>query len=138
MGITMAEQICKECCSCSPTSSFSRFTSRYVDVANDGDIGNLITWTESNVGPIDLFICNAGVMPSKNNLEVTGATSKYGQFASNDEWNHIYNVNAMQLVSVARHIIPTYLKRKRGHIVITASAAGFLPIGSPSYSVSKA
>merc|ERR1712232_1225331 len=76
VNITMAEQICKECCSCSPTSSFSRFTSRYVDVANDGDIGNLITWTESNVGPIDLFICNAGVMPSKNNLEVTGATSK--------------------------------------------------------------
>ena len=138
VNTAMAEQTCKECSSCSPNSSFSRFMSRYVDVTKDGDIGNLITWTESNVGPIDLFVCNAGVMPPKNNPEMTGTTSKYGQFAPDDEWSHVHRVNAMQLVSVARHIIPQYLKRKRGHIVITASAAGFLPIGSPSYSVSKA
>ena len=139
MNVSKAEQICKKCSSCCPQlSPLPRFISRQVDVSNDSDVKNLVAFTESNVGLIDLFVCNAGIMPPKTNPELTGATWKEGQFASNDEWKYIHDVNMMQLVSVARYIIPQYLKRKGGHIVITASAAGFCPIGSPSYSVSKA
>ena len=139
MNVSKAEQTCKQCSSCHPhLSPPPRFIPRYVDVSNDNNIKNLINFTETNVGPIDLFVCNAGIMPPKTNPELTGATSKKGHFASNEEWNYIHAVNTMQLVSVARYIIPKYLERNGGHIVITASAAGFCPIGSPSYSVSKA
>lgn len=111
---------------------------RKVDVARDDDVRRLIEWVESEVGPIDLFFCNAGIMPHPDNPELNGETANKGIFATNEQIQQVMDVNFMQLVSVARYLIPRYLQRGRGHFCITASAAGLLPIGSMSYAMSKA
>ena len=111
---------------------------RKVDVTRDDDVRRLIEWVESEVGPIDLFFCNAGIMPHPDNPELNGKTAKKGIFATNEQIQQVMDVNFMQLVSVARYLIPRYIQRGRGHFCITASAAGLLPIGSMSYAMSKA
>lgn len=134
-------------CAAGPTTSSAtsqhaqqqpRMLSKKVDVTNDGEIRTLIEWVESDVGPIDLFFCNAGIMPHPDNPELNGETANKGVFATNEQIQQVMDVNFMQLVSVARYLIPRYLQRGKGHFCITASAAGLLPIGSMTYAMSKA
>ena len=122
----------------SPHAQQPRMLSKKVDVTNDGEIRTLIEWIESDVGPIDLFFCNAGIMPHPDNPELNGETANKGVFATNEQIQQVMDVNFMQLVSVARYLIPRYLQRGKGHFCITASAAGLLPIGSMTYAMSKA
>ena len=90
------------------------------------DIRKVILKTEFEVGPIDVFISNAGI-PANGGTEVP-----------NDEWDRIWRVNVMQHVFVARHLFPLYKSRGYGAMLITASAAGLLTqIGSLPYSVTK-
>mmetsp|Transcript_26567 Transcript_26567/g.57642 ORF Transcript_26567/g.57642 Transcript_26567/m.57642 type:complete len:291 (+) Transcript_26567:137-1009(+) len=134
INLDQAKHECREYSSTYDT----RFIARHVNVASDASVAELIQWVETNVGPIDLFACNAGIMPHRSNPEMTGETAASGKFASDAEWKRVIYINTMQLVSVARYLIPRYLSRGRGFFLITASAAGFCPIGSVSYSVSKA
>jgi len=120
------------------TPSKTRMLPKKVDVTSDEQIHRLIEWVEYDVGAIDLFFCNAGIMPHPDNPELNGATAKKGVFATNEEIQQVMDVNFVQLVLVARHLIPRYLQRGKGHFCITASAAGLCPIGSMSYAVSKA
>ena len=140
-----AQGTCRNIIAAGPTFSATspqqlrvRMLAKKVDVTNDDDIRALIEWVESVVGPIDLFFCNAGIMPHPHNPELNGETAKKGVFATNEQIQQVMDVNFMQLVSVARYLIPRYLQRGKGHFCITASAAGLLPIGSLSYAVSKA
>jgi NADP-dependent 3-hydroxy acid dehydrogenase YdfG len=56
-----------------------------------------------------------------------------------NQWDLIMGVNVYQATYAARHIVPKFLQRKKGHFLITASAAGLLTqIGSLSYAVTKA
>jgi len=90
------------------------------------DIRKVIMKTEFDVGPIDVFVANAGI-PANGGTEVP-----------NDEWDRIWRVNVMQHVFVARHLFPIYKSRGGGSMLITASAAGLLTqIGSLPYSVTK-
>lgn len=96
------------------------------DCSVELDIRRLIVNTEFSVGPIDAFFCNAGI-PCNGGPEVP-----------NDEWMRIWSVNVMQTVYVSRHLFPLYQKRKKGSLVVTASAAGLLTqVGSLPYSVTK-
>jgi len=79
-----------------------------------------------NLGPIDVFVANAGI-------SILG-----GVDTSNTEWTKIWDINVGQLANVSRYVVPLMLKRGRGHIVVTASAAGILTqFGSLPYSVTK-
>ena len=82
---------------------------------------------EAEVGPIDVFVANA-VIPSNGGVDVT-----------DDEWQRIWQVNVMQTIYVARHLVPRWIARRHpGHLVVTASAAGLLTqVGSLPYSVTK-
>ncbi|CAK9013993.1 unnamed protein product [Durusdinium trenchii] len=97
------------------------------DVAKEMDLRRLIAIAEASCGPIDIFICNAGV-PSNGGYEVP-----------DDEWERIFKVNVMQHVYTARHLFPLWQQRSgEKHLVITASAAGLLTqVGALPYSVTK-
>lgn len=57
---------------------------------------------------------------------------------SNDDWQRMWNVNVMQTVYVARHLIPKYVERGSGALMVTASAAGLLTlVGDLPYTVTK-
>lgn len=56
-----------------------------------------------------------------------------------EEWDRVMGINFHHVIHASKHLIPRYLDRGSGHIMITASAAGLLTtVGSITYSASKA
>lgn len=97
-----------------------------VDVADETDLTGAIEAVSQRDGTIDLYVGNAGIG--------TGA----GVDAPDDVWRSIIDVNLMAHVHAARALLPRWLERGEGHMLITASAAGLLTnLGDAPYSVTK-
>ena len=87
---------------------------------------DLVAATQSSIGPIDLFMSNAGFV-TMGGLEVP-----------NKEINDQWEVHVMSHVYAARAVLPSMIERGEGYIMSTASAAGLLTqIGSLAYSLTK-
>lgn len=99
------------------------------DVSNEADIKRVVADTESQVGPIDLFVSNAGVIVRD---------PSHAASASNEDWERIWKINVMAHVYAARAVLPLMIERGGGYLLNTASAAGLLSqIGSAPYAVTK-
>lgn len=97
-----------------------------IDVANEQAVRNLVETTNRDVGPIDLFMSNAGY------------ATWGGLESSNEEINHMWQVHVMSHIYAARAVLPSMIDRGRGYIMSTASAAGLLTqVGSLAYSLTK-
>ncbi len=97
-----------------------------VDVSSEAEIKALIDRVESEVGPIDLFCSNAGIL-------VAG-----GVDVPDEDWQKIWDINVMSQVWAARHLVPRMIERGGGYLLNTASAAGLLnQIGAAPYGVTK-
>ena len=97
-----------------------------VDVSLESEIRELIEVTETQHGPIGLFISNAGII-YRGGLERTNA-----------EWQKNWDVNVMAHVWAARHVVPLMVARGGGYLLNTASAAGLLnQVGAASYGTTK-
>lgn len=97
-----------------------------VDVADRPSVRALVDDVEERLGPIDLFVSNAGIG--------TGA----GVEASEEVWDRIWRVNVLAHVHAAEAVLPSMLARGEGYLLSTASAAGLLgQIGDLPYSVTK-
>lgn len=97
-----------------------------VNVGREADIRQLIETTETDVGPIDLFVSNAGII-FRGGLEI-----------ENDDWQQIWDVNVMAHVWAARHVVPRMVARGGGYLLNTASAAGLLnQVGAAPYATTK-
>ena len=97
-----------------------------VDVGDEQDVDRLIELVESELGPIDVFVSNAGIALG-GGVEVTTA-----------DWQRIWDVNLMASVFASRRLLPSMLARKSGYLVVTASAAGLLTnLGAAPYAVTK-
>ena len=97
-----------------------------VDVADEVSNRRLIEEVESNFGPIELFCANAGI-------------AFEGDEQSPDaDWERMMGINFKAHVYAARHLIPLWIGRGRGYLLVTASAAGLLSnIGAAQYTVTK-
>lgn len=95
------------------------------DVAQECQTRALIDWAEAHCGPIDLFCANAG-MTARGGVELPDA-----------QWQQLWQVNVMAHVHAARALVPRMLKRGRGHLLFTASAAGLLSQFDAPYAVTK-
>jgi short-subunit dehydrogenase len=93
-----------------------------VDLSDDHDVDTLISRIESQYGPIDVLINNAG-------LETTTA------FAVEDEREirTVARVNFEVPLLLSRHVLPGMLQRGTGHLVFVSSLAG--TAGFPGMSV---
>ncbi len=111
-------------------------TARKIDVSDEAAMICLVDEVETDIGPIDMFISNAGVGFGDGQ---SGAISMEGGMnPSDDRWSVSWNVNVMAQVYAARAVIPKMLERGGGHIVNIASAAGLLSqIGDAAYSTTK-
>ena len=97
-----------------------------VDVSKEDQIAAMIDRVESEIGPIDLFCSNAGIL------------TMGGVEAPNEDWQRIWEINVMSHVWAARHLVPRMIKRGGGYLLNTASAAGLLnQVGAAPYGVTK-
>jgi len=96
------------------------------DVADDAAVAALIDEVEAHDGPIDLYCANAGI----------GLGT--GVEAPDSEWNEVWRVNLMSTVAAARHLVPRWVERGGGYLLVTASAAGLLTsLGDGAYTATK-
>ncbi|MCU1356587.1 MAG: oxidoreductase short chain dehydrogenase/reductase family [Acidimicrobiales bacterium] len=96
------------------------------DVSDAAAVRALVAEVEERLGPIDLFVSNAGIG--------TGA----GVEATDEVWDRIWRVNVLAHVHAAEAVLPSMLARGEGYLLSTASAAGLLSqIGDLPYSVTK-
>jgi NAD(P)-dependent dehydrogenase (short-subunit alcohol dehydrogenase family) len=96
------------------------------DVGQERDLVTLIAQVEQRVGPIDVFVSNAGIA-------VGG-----GPETPDPDWRRILDVNLMAQVWAARALVPMMARRRTGYLVTVASAAGLLTqLGSAPYAVTK-
>ncbi|HMG43197.1 MAG TPA: SDR family oxidoreductase [Acidimicrobiales bacterium] len=96
------------------------------DVTVEADIAAVVERTEAELGPIDLFASNAGIL------------SGQGIEAGDEVWGRVWSVNLMAHVYASRALVPRMLARGGGYLLNTASAAGLLSQpGDAAYSVTK-
>lgn len=97
-----------------------------LDVRDEQGIIDLVRRIESEQGPIDLFVSNAGVVTAG------------GVEESNEILQLLWEVHVMAHIYAARAVLPSMIQRGRGHLMSVASAAGLLmQLGSLSYSITK-
>ena len=86
----------------------------------------LIDRVEDRLGPVELWCGNAGI-GDPGGLE-----------RPDEAWKRLWDVNLMAHVIAGRHLVPRWIERGSGHLLVTASAAGLLTgLGSASYAVTK-
>jgi NAD(P)-dependent dehydrogenase (short-subunit alcohol dehydrogenase family) len=96
------------------------------DVGSDAGTLALIDEAEAAFGPVDLFCANAGI----------GAGSDVD--TSDADWDRSFAVNVRSHISAARRLVPDWVARGEGYLLVTASAAGLLTqIGAAPYAVTK-
>lgn len=96
------------------------------DVTDEAAIKKLVADTERDIGPIDLFVSNAGYV-TLGGLE-----------APVDDLTRMFEVHVLAHLYAARAVIPHMADRGSGYLLNTASAAGLLSqFGSLHYAVTK-
>jgi NAD(P)-dependent dehydrogenase (short-subunit alcohol dehydrogenase family) len=96
------------------------------DAGREADVRRLVDAAWDELGGIDLFCANAGVL------------SAGGQDVPDEFWMRDFHVNVMSHVYASRALLPRWLEAGQGHLLMTVSAAGLLTLlGSAPYSVTK-
>src|SRR5205814_8232960 len=96
------------------------------DAGDDTQVKALVEDVEAREGPIDLYCANAGI--------ALGTTP----LSDDSEWAAAWHVNLMGTVVAARHLLPRWLQRGGGYLLVTASAAGLLTtLGDGGYAATK-
>src|SRR3954452_18492277 len=96
------------------------------DVADEGQVRDVLARAKETFGPVDVFCANAGIGTGQ------------GLDAPDEVWDQILAVNVRAHIVAARLLMPGWLERGEGYFVSTASAAGVLTqVGDVPYSVTK-
>jgi 2-hydroxycyclohexanecarboxyl-CoA dehydrogenase len=99
-----------------------------LDVRSEESIATAVVGAESDLGPIDALVNNAGY-------------DEWGWFTKTDPalWDRVLAVNLRGVIAVTHAVLPGMQERRRGRIVNTASEAGRVgSSGSAIYSAAKA
>ncbi len=96
------------------------------DVSTEAGVLALVAGAGEYLGQIDVYCSNAGIAAD---------TAADG---GDEIWQRSWEVNVLAHVRAARQLLPGWLDRRNGRMVITASAAGLLTmLGTAPYSVTK-
>jgi 3-oxoacyl-[acyl-carrier protein] reductase len=101
-----------------------------LDVTDRASVEDAVARAESELGPIELLVANAGISGPSDPL------------ADPDEWWHTFEVNVRGLYLCNHAVAEGMVQRGGGRIVNVASGAAYLPTvragGSTAYGASKA
>jgi len=100
----------------------------YGDVSDFDSAGEMIKKIESEVGPIDTLVNNAGITRDGRLLNM-----------SKDDWNAVINTNLNSVFNCTKHVLPGMVDRKFGRIINISSVNGQRgQFGQTNYSAAKA
>ncbi|MFM5908403.1 MAG: SDR family NAD(P)-dependent oxidoreductase [Novosphingobium sp.] len=91
----------------------------HCDVASDVSVLACIDGAEAALGPLDILMNNAGILSGGNPEDIPLT-----------EWQRMFDVNLFGMVRANNVIVPRMIARGAGHIVNTASFAGFYPFAA--------
>lgn len=95
------------------------------DVSDEEAVQALVAKAEAELGPVDLFVSNAGISPKPIRDD-------------NAHWNQQWGVHVMAHLFAARAVAPKMAARGGGKLVNVASAAGILmQMNSAVYTATK-
>ncbi len=98
-----------------------------LDVRDSASYQAFLEGAVADLGPLDVLVNNAGVMPNGGFLELDAATDRMQ-----------FDVNVFGVINGMRLALPDMLDRGRGHIVNVASLAGKFPVpGLAVYNATK-
>jgi NAD(P)-dependent dehydrogenase (short-subunit alcohol dehydrogenase family) len=99
------------------------------DVLSDESVAATVAAAEKALGGIDILFNNVGSMLNGHPEDIPLA-----------EWQRIMDINYFSAVRGIMQVLPGFLSRGRGHIVMTASFAGLYPYAASRvpYAASKA
>ena len=97
------------------------------DVRLEPAVDELLELTVRHFGRLDIAFSNAGVLRSGAAWETTS-----------EEWSAVLGVNLWGVIHGVRSFVPYFIERGEGHLVNTASIAGFTSAGGlAAYNASK-
>ena len=97
-----------------------------LDVTDEAALRALVERTERDIGPIDLFVSNAGYV-TLGGLE-----------APVEDLQRMWEVHVLAHLYAARAVLPSMIARGEGYLLSTASAAGLLTqFASLHYAITK-
>lgn len=83
------------------------------DVSSLEDMQALVRLAKEKFGRVDVLFANAGIMPGSNMSELKVA-----------DWMNMININIVGVLNAMAAVLPEFTAQKRGHIIVTSSAAG--------------
>ena len=96
-----------------------------LDVTDQAAVARLVDQVEDELGPVDLWCSNAGVALGHD-------------LGGEADWERSFAVHVLAHVHAARALAPRMAARGRGHLLLTASAAGLLTsMDNAPYAVTK-
>ncbi len=98
------------------------------DVGDPAEVERMVCTAETELGPIDILVSNAGVAPQQDLQEITV-----------EDWDRVMNVNLRPAFLLARRLAPGMRERSWGRMVFVSSVAAFTGgLVGPHYTASKA
>jgi NAD(P)-dependent dehydrogenase (short-subunit alcohol dehydrogenase family) len=96
-----------------------------LDVTVESEVAALVGRIEAEVGPVDVWCSNAGVIGGLD-------------LGTDQDWAACWRVHVLAHVYAARAVLPGMVARGRGRFLVTASAAGLLTeMDAAPYTVTK-
>lgn len=91
----------------------------HCNVTDDGSVLACMDGAEAALGPLDIQMNNAGILSGGNPEDIPMS-----------EWQRMFDVNLFGMVRANNVMVPRMIARGSGHIVNTASFAGFFPFAA--------
>jgi NAD(P)-dependent dehydrogenase (short-subunit alcohol dehydrogenase family) len=99
-----------------------------LDVSDEESFAAFLAFAADALGPVDVLVNNAGIMPIGPLLDEPGAVAR-----------RAVDINLIGCLTGMKAALPAMLARGRGHIVNVASVAGKAPVpGGLTYAATKA
>jgi SDR family mycofactocin-dependent oxidoreductase len=97
------------------------------DVRATDQVQRAVEQTLNQLGPIDILVCNAGVILPKPAWELT-----------EEEWKNVLDVNLTGYWRLTKFVAPVMIKRHSGRIIMVSSVGGLKASGgNVAYTASK-
>lgn len=84
-----------------------------LDVTDRNSMDTFVEAAENTIGPLDVFVNNAGIMPTVRFLD-----------ESPDSIRRQFDINVFGVINGMQAVLPRMISRGRGHVVNVASTAG--------------